>query len=89
MKVSNMTSPRTGNPVANQFLIKLSDGAIFQSYETLIAVKYNDGRIKLAEGWGDYSRTTSKYLYQFLNMNRKEIQEAVKAGAITEGGLPA
>ena len=72
MRVENMVSNR-GNYVPNQFIITDDDGReIFQSYETTIAIKDN-GKIILDSDALDYSKTTSKYLYLFLGMNRKEI----------------
>lgn len=54
-KVKNMYSPRSGNPVANQFIIEAEEGTIFQSYDTVIAFvprdteaafyKYNEGSL--------------------------------------------
>ena len=73
MKVENMVSNR-GNYIPNQFIITDDDGReIFQSYETIIAIKDN-GKIILDSDALDYSRTTSKYLYLFLGMNRNEIK---------------
>ena len=37
MKVYNLTSPRTGNAVANQFMLEAPTGKYFQSYESVIA----------------------------------------------------
>ena len=72
MKVQNMVSNR-GNYVPNQFIITYDEGReIFQSYETIIAIK-DKGKITLDNNALEYSRTTSKYLYLFLGMNRKEI----------------
>ena len=73
MKVENMVSNR-GNYVPNQFIITDDDGReIFQSYETIIAI-VDDGEIILDSDALDYSKTTSKYLYLFLGMNKKEIK---------------
>ena len=73
MKVENMVSSR-GNYVPNQFIITDDDGReIFKSYETIIAIK-DKGKITLDNNALEYSRTTSKYLYLFLGMNRKEIK---------------
>ena len=72
MRVENMVSSR-GNYVPNQFIITDDEGReIFQSYETIIAIKDN-GKIILDSDALDYSKTTSKYLYLFLGMNRKDI----------------
>lgn len=35
-RVKNMDSPRTGNPVANQYIITTDEYEVFQSYQTVI-----------------------------------------------------
>lgn len=72
-KVENMLS-YSGNKVPNQFIIEdyKNNRTVFQSYETTIAMKTNKG-IVLDINALNYSTTTSKYLYLFLNMSRKEI----------------
>ena len=68
IKVQQMTSPRTGGTVTNQFIIITPKGTYFQSYNSIIAFKPNDKRrIQLDAYYWDYSRTTSKYRNQFLN----------------------
>lgn len=79
MKVRNMTSTR-GNYVPNQFIINNNGEEIFQSYETTIAKFGVDGTVTLDENALDYSRTTSKYLYMFLNRDRKEIKKRIENG---------
>lgn len=51
----------------NQFLMENDKMAIFQSYDSIIAVydKEND-ILTLGRDW-DYSRTTTKHLYIYLN----------------------
>ena len=72
MKVQNMTS-HNGNYVPNQFIIEDDKGReTFQSYETTIAI-FDHGKITLDDNALHYSTTTSKYLYMFLGMDRKEI----------------
>lgn len=67
IQVKQMTSNRSGNPVANQFIIETKDAFYFQSYRSLIAkVSKRNGKIYLDSFYWDYSRTTSKYLYQFI-----------------------
>lgn len=78
IKTYSMTSPRTGNPVANQFEIYTPEGKYFQSYRSIIAFVSNSGKIILDEYYHDYSRTTSKYLTQFLDMNTQERRKAIK-----------
>lgn len=63
--VTNMDSPRSGNPVANQFIIETEEGEIFQSYRTPIAEKKAGRTYIISSNW-NYSRTTSKYFYQWL-----------------------
>ncbi len=83
IKTYSMTSPRTGNPVANQFEIYTPEGKYFQSYRSIIAFVDKFGQIMLDEYYYNYSRTTSKYLTQFLNMNTKERTNAIKNKEIT------
>lgn len=64
--VRNITSPRSGREVANQFVINTNKGTFFQSYDTIIAKVDNKAQIWLSKDWC-YSRTTMKYLYQFLS----------------------
>ena len=73
MKVENMVSS-SGNYVPNQFIITDDGREIFQSYETIIAIK-DKGKIILDNDALDYSKTTSKYLYMFLGMDRKAIKK--------------
>ena len=69
MKVNNIISSRTGRAVPNQFIIEDGIGetwkAVFQSYDTIIA-KIENGELILDINAENYSRTTSKYLYQFI-----------------------
>lgn len=64
--VRNLTSPRSGGAVVNQFVINTNKGTFFQSYRTIVAKVDNKGQIWLTDAW-NYSRTTTKYLYQFLS----------------------
>lgn len=77
--VTNMESPRSGNPVANQFIITTEDGETFQSYQTPIAKK--SGYVYTVSSDWNYSRTTSKYFYQWLRSfgwNGSEISDLCK-----------
>lgn len=90
-----MGSTRTGNPVANQFIMSFDEqvGAesyfveIFQSYRTVIArAEYlADTKITLDPDW-DYSRTTTRYLYKFLSeagfpyCNKASVMRHIKEG---------
>lgn len=80
MKVSNLKSSN-GNSVANQYVIESGDKIMFQSYNSMIAEVMN-GTIYLDPVYYNYSKTTSKYLYRFLNMNKKQIDEGLRSGKI-------
>ena len=81
MKVSSMTSPRTGNAVANQFRIEDGYGIeYFQSYNKIIARTWKGRCTVLDERYWNYSRTTSKYLNQFLGETSSEVRRKVKDG---------
>ena len=72
---------RNGNVVPNQFRIVANNGVYFQSYNSVIAFRPYNGKIQLDETYWDYSRTTSKYLNQFLRVSgKKEVEQKIKAG---------
>ncbi len=79
-KVRQMTSSRSGNPVANQFTIITSDGEYFQSYNSVIAFKDNEGNVTLDDYTWDYSRTTGKYRNEFLSEGIVETRAKIKSG---------
>lgn len=62
--VSNMTSSK-GNDVPNQFIIRQGNKTIFQSYNSIIAIKTPKGIVLDKNTW-DYSATTGKYRNEFL-----------------------
>lgn len=75
-----MTSPRSGDPVANQFEITIGGLTFFQSYSTVIAVRDPQGHVTLDTNSWDYSVTTGKYRNQFLNEHKKETQAKIDSG---------
>jgi len=80
MRITNMLSSN-GNEVPNQFVIKQDNGDVaFQSYQSIIAIKRNDGTIVLDINKWDYSVTTGKYRNQFLNETKKETLNKIKNG---------
>ena len=80
--VSNMINSN-GNAAANQFILTNSKVVTFMSYKTIIAKReHKSGVITIDSNAMEYSRTTSKFLYLFLGMNRKEIERNVKGGII-------
>ena len=66
----------------NQFEVYTNEGVYFQSYNSVVAFKPNSSEEKIRVGvdW-DYSRTTMKYVGQFLAQNtaktRKDIKDEV------------
>jgi hypothetical protein len=92
-KVTNMESTRTGNKVANQFIImEKGEGwngnfisrKTFQSYDSVIAIKttWEDGtqEVELDPTYWNYSRTTSKYRSQFLHETTEETKKKIESG---------
>ena len=68
MKVRNMESPRTGRPVANQFIIFDDNKLVFQSYNSMIVTwEKSTSTITFGKDW-NYSTTTAKYRNEFLRM---------------------
>lgn len=67
MRVTNLTSPRSGAKVANQYVIQADGGEYFQSYDSVIAhlTIGEDGLIIVSDDY-NYSKTTSKYFRQWL-----------------------
>lgn len=69
IRVYNLSSPRTGEPVKNQFCVSIPLAGItrFQSYETTCLVYDRDCHVLTIypEAFG-YSATTSKYSRSFL-----------------------
>ena len=70
MKVSQLKSPRSGNVVPNQFKIVNGAKIYFQSYNSIICkIDTNKNLVFLDSFYWDYSRTTLKYLKEFLYSN--------------------
>jgi hypothetical protein len=86
-EVLQLTSPKSGNVVANQQVVKLTNGLYyFYSYGTLIAASDNlryPTKMYVTDSW-DYSKTTLTYLKQFFNFDhsKKEIEKLIKEGTI-------
>lgn len=81
MKISNFASSN-GNDVPNQFLIEFEEIDVFQSYSSIIGIKFWGKGIVLDVDKWDYSRTTGKYRNQFTRMDKKETEAAIKSGTV-------
>lgn len=77
--VENMTSSN-GNAIPNQFRIFTPEGVFFQSYNSVIAFRSNDGKITLDKYKWDYSTTTGKYRNMFLHETKKETEAKIASG---------
>ena len=80
IKVEQMKSSRSDRPAANQFTIITSDGEYFQSYDSVIAFKDNEGNVTLDDYTWNYSRTTSKYRNEFLSESIVETRAKIESG---------
>lgn len=80
VKVTQMTSDRTGEAVRNQFILQTKEGMYFQSYNSVIVFQPNKGKIQLDKKYWDYSRNTDKYRNQFLNETKQETQKKIDSG---------
>lgn len=78
----------------NQIVVHTNDKILFFSYDTLIAEFWKNTKELYVSSFWDYSKTTSKYLYKFINNldldfkvhNRKEmlhyLNDTLKIGTI-------
>ena len=73
-KVQNLSSPRSGRDVPNQYDLIHENGIAFQSYGSLIA-----GYLYLTD-YHDYSKTTSKYATEWTGFSTKERRAGLESG---------
>lgn len=75
-----------GNPQANHFELRYTNGIVFQSYDSIIAVEIfnnHDGTQENITYLGadyKYSTTTSKHLNYFLGVDSKGRDKRIKQG---------
>lgn len=86
-KVYNMRSPRSGNPVANQYVIETGKLTVFQSYRTIIAVIDPHGHVTLDKDAWNYSTTTGRYRNIFLQENTAETRKKIDDGTYSLADL--
>lgn len=65
VKCYPVLSEKSGEAVRNQYVIRTDNAIVFQSYDSTIAVLDKNKRLTLGCDF-DYSRTTAKYLHQFI-----------------------
>ena len=70
---------RVVNIANNQFEVYTDEGVYFQSYDSVVAFKPNscEEKIRVGVDW-DYSRTTMKYVGQFLGQNTAKTRRDIK-----------
>lgn len=91
MQIRNLINAN-GNSVKNQFVIEDGNTVFFQSYDSMICrVDHSGGMgfdkvVTFGKDW-NFSKTTSKHLFTFLNQqgleilaNKKAIEEAIERG---------
>ena len=78
ISVENTPSRNGYNTAPNQFEIRFENGRVFQSYNTLIAVRMG-GELYLTESH-DYSNTTSAHTTRWTGYNTAERRAGLKRG---------
>jgi len=63
----------------NQNIIITADNQVLQSYNSIVAIRYADGSVEIGKDW-EYSRTTMKYVGQFLNSNAANTRKKIAQG---------
>lgn len=88
MRIENICSPATDQPVKNQFVLITNKYKIMQSYETpIIKISRTTNKAGVfnitvnGDPWS-YSHTTSKYvntfIYDYTNIDAGELRKAIK-----------
>lgn len=96
MRIEQLSNDR-GNKVANHFIIRdnTPDGVtILQSYSSIVCIiNHTKNILFFGDDW-DYSRTTMKYVNQFIrdntsinqdNINANGIRKMIKHGVVENG----
>ena len=73
---SNLPSIRSLDDYYKHIVVTIGDLQAFYSYDSLIAYTLPNGKVVLTNYW-DYSRSTTKYLSQYLGRNKQEIRQAI------------
>ena len=82
MLITGMTSPASGNPVKNQFVIydQNKNVSYFKSYNSIIVKRDHNGQIWLDSRTWNYSATTAKYRRKFLYEGIDDTRAKIKSG---------
>mgnify|MGYP003118465159 CR=1 FL=1 len=81
VKVAQMLNNQ-GQAVKNQFYVFDHNNSVvmFQSYNSIIVKKYNNGNVELDKYHWDFSKTTGKYRNVFLGEKKPETERKIKQG---------
>lgn len=78
----HVNPPSIRNIAPNHVVVDLEGYSVLYSYETPVAILYEDGTIALGQKH-DCSRTTARYRNQFLNCTRDDLLAGLDSGEIT------
>ena len=81
VSVENAPSRNGYNTAPNQFIITFENGRVLQSYKSLVAAKVNGERFVTTSH--DYSVTTSRFVKDFLGLNKEERLKALECEELT------
>ena len=73
---SNIPSIRSLDDYYKNIVVTIGDTQAFYSYDSLIAYTLPNGKVVLTNYW-DYSKSTTKYLSQYLGRSKQEIRQAI------------
>jgi len=80
VKVEQFVSKSSGRAVPNQFILSIGKDVYFQSDETIIAKKCDNGDVILDIKDWDYSAITARYRNEFLGKTTAQIKTRIKSG---------
>lgn len=63
----------------NQFTVTTEKGIYLQSYDSVVAFRPHQGAIEMGRDW-EYSRTTIKYVGQFLEQSTAKTRKCLESG---------
>lgn len=76
-RVKNAPSRNGYNTAPNQFIIRFANGVVLQSYDSLVAVKMDNGEILFGADH-DYSATTNRFVKEFSGRTASERRQMLE-----------
>ena len=74
-------SPAQNKSIRSQYEVVFENGSVFQSYDTIIGVKLNGGKLYLSKEHS-HSVTTNKYCTMWCGIDKKERLAGLEDGSI-------